>query len=370
MTEAKKHKPETVVIKIGTNVITGSNGLLDLEVMEALTADIAAERKKGNRLIMVSSGAMGAGRSLLTLPEKSNPVSVRQILASIGQVKLIHHYSDLFEKHHLLCAQVLATKEDFRDRRHYLNMKHCFEALLEQGIIPIVNENDVVSVTELMFTDNDELAGLIAAMMNADSLMLLTSVEGIYSGSPNDPNSKVISKVEIGTSSKRSPIGELSTMITSEKSQFGRGGMQTKFSIASKLAKVGIRVYIANGKKRGMISDLLKGKELGTTFIPVKKTSGVKKWVATSESGAKAKVIINRGASEQLKRENAASSLLPIGVIRIEGTFQKGDIIKIESESGEGIGVGVAQYGSDIAASRLGKRGEKPLVHYNYLYLT
>jgi glutamate 5-kinase len=146
-------------------------------------------------VILVSSGAVASGRSLISVSEKSDAVAVRQLLASIGQVKLINTYSHLFEKFSILCSQVLVTKEDFRDRLHYLNMRNCLEILLQHQVIPVINENDVVSVTELMFTDNDELAGLIASMLNAQALIVLTNVDGIYTGDPKLESSSVIPRL-------------------------------------------------------------------------------------------------------------------------------------------------------------------------------
>src|SRR6195952_4461661 len=210
-----------IIIKIGSNVFTKENGLPDLERIEHLVGQIAAIKKQGKEVILVSSGAVASGRSLITISEKYDAIAARQLLASIGQVKLINTYSNLFERFNILCSQVLVTKEDFRDRMHYLNMKNCLEILLQHQVVPVVNENDVVSVTELMFTDNDELAGLIASMLNAQALIVLTNVDGIYDGDPKLPGSKVIEEVDEATP-------DFSSFVTSGKSQFGRGGMITK----------------------------------------------------------------------------------------------------------------------------------------------
>src|SRR5689334_19502768 len=186
---------QRIIIKIGSNVFTQENGLPNLQRIEHLVEQIAAIKKQGKEVILVSSGAVASGRSLITISEKYDAIAARQLLASIGQVKLINTYSRLFERFNILCSQVLVTKEDFRDRMHYLNMKNCLELLLQHQVIPVVNENDVVSVTELMFTDNDELAGLIASMLNAQALIVLTNVDGIYNGNPSAPGSSVIEEV-------------------------------------------------------------------------------------------------------------------------------------------------------------------------------
>src|SRR5882757_1853262 len=184
-----------IVIKIGSNVFTQHDGLPDLKRIGHLAEQIAEIKKQGKEVILVSSGAVASGRSLITVSEKHDSVAIRQLLASIGQVKLINTYASLFEQFNMLCSQVLVTKEDFRDRLHYLNMKNCLEILLQHQVIPVINENDVVSVTELMFTDNDELAGLIASMLNAQALIVLTNVDGIYDGDPKLPGSAVINEV-------------------------------------------------------------------------------------------------------------------------------------------------------------------------------
>ncbi len=296
-------KYKRIVVKIGTNVITRENGLLDLDVLQNIVRQISELKKQHLEIIVVSSGAMGAGRSLVKLSEKSNDVVRRQILASIGQPKLINTYAELFSKYNYICAQILATKEDFRDRIHYLNMKNCFTALLHDNIVPIVNENDVVSVTELMFTDNDELAGLIASMMNVDALVLLTNVNGIYDGNPKDKDAKLISTIDAAKSNFQS-------YISPEKSLFGRGGMITKCGIGHKMSLVGITTHIANGREENILSDIYNKKQVGTTFLLKKDASSVKRWIAHSEGYEKGSVFINNGAASALTSGNKANSLL------------------------------------------------------------
>lgn len=348
-----------IIVKVGTNVITEASGLLNLTILEQLVKQLVTLQKNGVSVILVSSGAMGAGRSLIRLKEDVNTVVKRQVLASVGQIKLMETYLALFQKHGSLCSQVLVTKEDFRDRTHFLNMKNCFEALLGSGVVPIVNENDVVSVDELMFTDNDELAGLIACMMDTDSLILLSNVDGIYDKNPTEKNAQLIHKVDSKTSIQK--------FIAPTKSSFGRGGMATKAKTTKRLAAMGISTFIANGRRENVLLDLLEGKEVGTEFIRAeKKPSGIKRWIASSEGNEKGVVTINAGAEKILKEKIA--SLLPVGITKIEGEFQKGDMLKIQNENGEGVGYGVAVYGSAAAKKIIGKSGEKPLIHYNYLF--
>ncbi|RFZ84644.1 glutamate 5-kinase [Mucilaginibacter terrenus] len=350
-----------VIVKIGSNVITQPNGLPDQERLSHLVDQVAAISKQGIEVILVSSGAVASGRSLIKVGDKHDAVAARQLLASIGQVKLINTYAQLFEKYDTLCSQVLVTKEDFRDRVHYLNMRNCLEILLQNQVVPVINENDVVSVTELMFTDNDELAGLIASMLNAEALIVLTNVDGIYTGDPKLPGSEVIQEVT-------SEGIDLSSFVSSARSQFGRGGMITKSSIAHKVAQLGITVHIANGTTDDILTELLAGKAVHTRFVPEKKKSGKKKWLAHAENAATGVVQVNEGARSVLL-SNKASSLLPVGIIEIIADFKKGDIIRILDEHNKLIGLGQAEYGADKARELQGLKKQRPLVHYDYLYL-
>lgn len=351
-----------VVIKLGTNVLTRSDGLLDMTTISHLVDQIAALKKSGVQVILVSSGAVGAGRSLVKVPTHLNKVVQRQVLSAVGQVRLLNIYMQFLNNYQLFCAQVLATKEDFRDRTHYLNMKACFNGLLRDNIIPIVNENDVISVSELMFTDNDELAGLVAAMTNADALLILSNVDGVYDGHPDDTTSRVIP--EISASNKK-----ILESIAPSRSSFGRGGMQTKLRIAQKAAKVGINTYIANGKRSNIILDIAKNNYIGTLFKAKEQLSNVKKWIAYNELERKGVVVINAGAASVLCSEEKISSLLPIGITAINGTFKKGDIIQIITEEQQVIGNGIAQYDVEKALNYIGKKGKKPLIHYDYLFI-
>ena len=352
---------QRIVIKIGSNVITQENGLPDLPRITHLVDQIAAIKKQGIEVILVSSGAVASGRSLITVAEKSDAVAARQVLASIGQVKLINTYSHLFEQFQILCSQVLVTREDFRDRMHYLNMKNCLEALLQYEVIPVVNENDVVSVTELMFTDNDELAGLIASMLNANALIILTNVDGIYNGDPKAAGSAVIDEVSGNEL-------DFSSFVSSGRSQFGRGGMITKSTMAQKTAQLGISVHIANGKRDQILTGVLENQVTHTRFIPNKTASGKKKWIAHSEKSATGSVLINAGAKAALI-SNKATSLLPVGIVGVITDFKKGDIIKLIDDTDKLIGLGIAEYGADKARERVGQKNQKALVHYDYLYL-
>ena len=353
-----------IAVKIGSNVLTRKDGTLDITRMSALVDQVAELHHAGMEIVLISSGAVASGRSEVKVGKKLDSVSARQLYSAVGQAKLINRYYELFREHGLKCGQVLTTKENFGSRTHYLNQKHCMEVMLEHGVIPIVNENDTISVTELMFTDNDELSGLIATMMGMDALIILSNIDGIYNGNPADPASRVIPVVERGKT-------DLASYVQTGRSSFGRGGMLTKCHIAQKVADEGILVVIANGKRSNILVDLLKDPEAipCTRFLPaVKPVSSVKKWIAHSEGFAKGEIHINKGAEEALLAPKATSLLL-VGVTQVVGDFEKDDIVRIVNEEGNLFGVGCAGYGSEEARTLIGSRDLKPLVHYDYLYI-
>ncbi|MCH7401974.1 glutamate 5-kinase [Belliella kenyensis] len=349
------------VIKIGSNVLTTAEGKPDFGRMSHLSAQVATLIQGGTKVILVSSGAVAFGRQELKLSDKINPVIRKQIWASMGQIELIKTYKSLFSEHQIAISQILVTKEDFRDRKHFLNMKNCLLGLLDQNIIPIVNENDTVAITELMFTDNDELASLTAAMVDADSLILLTNVDGIYTGPPSEPSSELIERVDAFSDN-------LSSYISATKSSFGRGGMLTKLNMAKRSASLGIQVIIANGKKDHILSKIQNNQGSFTYFEPSKIKHATKKWLAHGEQYYKGEVTINDGAKNALTSQKI-SSLLPIGVIDVKGEFEKGDILRIIDQEGQRLGLGRAEYGSKATQEKIGLKNQKPIIHYNYLYI-
>ena len=255
-----------IVVKVGSNVLTRLDGKLDVTRMSAIVDQLAWLRRQGYEVILVSSGAVACGRRELTVDHLLDSVEQRQLFSAVGQVKLVGLYYDLFREYGIHVGQVLTMKENFQPGEQYENQRACMTVMLENDVLPIVNENDTVSVTELMFTDNDELSGLIAQMMQADTLILLSNIDGIYDGHPDDPQSTLIPRVEPGT--------DLSQYIKAEKSAFGRGGMHSKYTTASKISQAGIRVIIANGEREDILIDLMEHKEQTphTEFIPITKS--------------------------------------------------------------------------------------------------
>lgn len=251
-----------IVIKIGSNVLTRDDGKLDITRLSGLVDQIAWLRQRNYEVILVSSGAVASGRGELKTNHQLDSVEQRQLFSAVGQVKLINLYYDLFREFGIHIGQVLTMKGNFETEREFENQRACMEVMLENEVLPIINENDTVCVTELMFTDNDELSGLIATMMNAKTLVILSNIDGIYDGNPKDECSKVIRKVYPGE--------DLSKYISAEKSSAGRGGMESKCNIAIKTADAGIRVMIANGNTEDILIKLAQDPEntVHTEFIP------------------------------------------------------------------------------------------------------
>ena len=251
-----------IVIKVGSNVLTRKDGKLDVTRMSAIVDQIAWLRRQGYEVILVSSGAVACGRRELTVEHLLDSVEQRQLFSAVGQVKLVGLYYDLFREYGIHVGQVLTMKENFEPGEQYRNQQACMQVMLENEVLPIVNENDTVSVTELMFTDNDELSGLIAQMMDAETLVLLSNIDGIYDGHPDNPASRIIPRVEPGC--------DLSQYIKEEKSAFGRGGMHSKYTTAQKVQQAGIRVIIANGERENILGDLLQRLDSTphTEFLP------------------------------------------------------------------------------------------------------
>ena len=331
--ESKKYR--RIVIKIGSNVLTREDGRPDTTRISALVDQIAGLYRAGVEVILVSSGAVASGRSVLE-PRvgRIDTVSARQLFSAVGQVKLLNRYYDLFNEYGIVCGQVLTTKE-----------------------------SDTISVTELMFTDNDELSGLVAAMMDAEALVILSNIDGIYDGSPADPASQVIRRV--------APGRDLSQYIDTARSSRGRGGMTTKSRISSRVAGEGIEVVIANGRRDGILTDLvLTGRDVVCTRFEAapRPASGVKKWIASSEGFAKGALHLDAGAAAAISQSKAAS-ILAVGVTAVEGEFERDDIVRILSPEGAPLGVGRISCDSATARRNLGRKGLKPLIHCDYLYL-
>ncbi|MBQ9475905.1 MAG: glutamate 5-kinase [Bacteroidales bacterium] len=238
-----------IVVKIGSNVLTRADGNPDISRMSLLVDQMAAIRDAGHELIVVTSGAVACGRAVLHHEDELDKVEQRQLFSAVGQANVVSRYSSFFAAHGYNVGQVLIMKENFLREEEYANLKRCMRVMLEYGVIPVVNENDTVSVTELMFTDNDELSGLLAKMIGADLLVILSNMDGLYTGDPSDPASSLVPEVRVGQ--------DVSAYISASKSSAGRGGMESKCATALSLAEAGVKVIIANGKRDNVLTFLL-----------------------------------------------------------------------------------------------------------------
>ena len=252
-----------IVVKVGSNVLTTEKGKLNITRLSSLVDQIAWMKNHGYEVILVTSGAVACGRQELKVDHELDSAEQRQLFSAMGQVKLINLYYDLFREYNIHIGQILTMKENFVPGEQYTNQRNCMAIMLDNGVIPIVNENDTVCLTELMFTDNDELSGLIAQMMGAETLILLSNIDGIYTGNPKDPESEIIRKVK--------PEDNLDKYIQTSKSSAGRGGMESKYHTARTVAASGIRVMIANGNRENILPALLTETEntIHTEFIPL-----------------------------------------------------------------------------------------------------
>jgi len=353
-----------IVVKIGSQVLCDPGGALNLAVLSRLVDQLSSLAADGWQVLLVSSGAVSAGLGLAgeQMQRISDPVARKQVMAATGQVKLMETYRQLFLKYQLPVAQVLTSKSDFQTRRHYLNMRNCIDALLTAGIVPIVNENDVVAITELMFTDNDELAGLLAGMVNADLLCLLSTVNGVFDGDPDDPDTRCIPVWDDQSC-------QIEDIVLRGTSALGRGGMHNKISIARKVAKLGTEVFIADGADPEILQKILSKADAGTRFPALGESSPAKRWLASADDHAVGSVTINSGAENALLDSSRLTSLLPVGIEAVDGHFNRGDVIRIRNPAGRVLGCGRARYDHEEAARLMGQRGQRPLIHYDYLYL-
>lgn len=334
-----------LVVKLGTALLTGNSDHLDLGMMANLAGQIAQLYQQGLEIIVVSSGAIAAGRHKLKLAKDEKNVPFRQVLASVGQGYLINAYEQLFRWHDITIAQALLTKADISRRPSYLNARNTLLALLELRVIPIVNENDVVATDEIketQFGDNDNLSALVANLIDADLLILLGEVTGLYTADPLiDPNAELIPRVE--------KIDQhISRLAGASRSSTGIGGMKTKIEAAKLATESGVAVVIADGRQPEVIPRLVHGESIGTFFPPTTtKLESRKRWML-SGLASRGKIIVDAGATEAIKGQN--KSLLPAGIKEIAGNFQPGNVVEIVDAEGNCLAWGITNYSSaDVA---------------------
>jgi glutamate 5-kinase len=353
-----------IVIKVGTQAILSEKGYVLESTIISLVEQIVDLQQKGHHVVLVSSGAVGTGRRIardLLSREYGNSLAEKQVLASLGQPELIHSYATYFLKKSVLTAQLLLTKQDFQTRQHYLNIARILrEVLNHNNIIPIINENDTVAIEELMFTDNDELAGLIAAQIDADKLIILTSVQGVYDSLPSDPDAKLIPVINPEDKWQK---------VSAVKSAHGRGGMVSKLSTARKMSELGIMTHIVHVNESEVLSRIVNNEQIGTQVLPFKKKTNIKRWLAVNYHKSPAQIVVNTCLFELLKDKSKVLSILPVGIEKSQGEFQKGDLITILAPNGKKIGVGQAKYGTDKLKEYIGQNGKPVFIHYDHLVI-
>ena len=338
-----KMRKERIVIKIGTNLLTEKLCGLRTDFISHIARQIAELKKQGKDVLIVTSGAIGAGCMELNA-RKTREIEVRQALAAVGQSTVMRAYHDALSKYGIKVAQILITYEDFSNRKRYLNLRRAIEKLLSLGVIPVINENDPISVDEIgaTFGDNDRLSALVASKVNANMLIMLSDIDGLYDKNPKtNKDAKLIRNVTGITKEIEKAAGK-------SGSAFAIGGMITKIKAARIAIDSGCNVIICNGKKKGILDKGIKGKQ-GTLFIAKGKLSNKDRWIKFSK--AKGKILINECAVDVLKKGKA--SLLAVGVDKIAGSFNKNDIIEISN-----IAKGITDYSSDELKKIKGKKGK------------
>ena len=416
----------TIVIKIGSQSLLAKKGSgLDEALMGALISQIAELKKAGHMVYLLSSGAVAAGRSIWCKRDGADQTAVRQILAGLGQVELMQRYKQIAQKYQLQVVQLLLTKSDFIQRSHYLNLERLLLRMRSfPELLPIINENDSTSVDELMFTDNDELAGLLSRQLGADLLVLLTEVAGIYEGNPPKNGEKNGDLLPIPVLRCEGPWPKLEG-----KSDSGRGGIGSKLETVKKMSRAGVLSIVAAAREpdvvlqivgealglRTALRDLSDGgvngsatnaraesiaapierwaaacaarPQLGTAVLPApwalaqwagigldkeprRTKRGLRKWLAVRNLAAgEARIVVHAGLAEKLEGERQLISILPVGILRYEGEFRKGDLIDIYSERGKKLGIGLSRYSHIQLAKTMAQKNGAVLIHYNYLHV-
>ena len=346
------NQAKRIVIKIGTNVLTKKNNVLNLKRVESLIKDIASLKKKGKEIFLVSSGAIGAGMGRLQLKRRPQTIPLQQATAAVGQSQLMFIYDKLFRRYKQVVGQVLLTQEDLTDRKRYLNARNTLRTLLSLNVIPVINENDTVAVDEIKVGDNDILSALVTNLVEADLLIILSDIDGFYTGDPKkDKKARLILEVEKITA-------QIESMASGTTMETAIGGMQTKIQAAKMVIKAGEAMIIANGTKNNILSKLFAGEKTGTLFLSEMQDKMVsrKRWIAFRLS-VKGIILLDKGAKEALVSKG--KSLLPPGVVGYKGKFQLGDVVSIQDDKGREIARGMTNYSHDELEKIKGKKTQE-----------
>ncbi|MEJ8553392.1 glutamate 5-kinase [Tepidibacter sp. Z1-5] len=361
-----------IVVKIGTSTLTHSTGLLNLNTMENIVRQLVNIHNQGIEVVLVTSGAIGAGMGKLGLKSKPKTIPQKQAAAAVGQGILMHMYEKLFSEYGKIAAQILLTSEDMSDRKRFLNARNTFFSLFNQKVIPIVNENDAIAIDEIKFGDNDTLSAMVTTLVDGDLLLVLSDIDGLYNANPKtNINAKLISYVEEITEKIKCSAGDAG-------SNLGTGGMITKLKAAEIAVSSGASMIIANGSILNIINRIFQGENIGTFFQATKNPLQSKKsWIAYN-TAAKGKIIIDDGAKKAILEKR--KSLLPSGVKSVNGKFNKGDVVYIVDSEYKEIARGITNYNSlDIdlikgiqtsdITDQLGYKNYDEIIHVNNLVI-
>ena len=340
-----------VIIKIGSRVLTDDDGRLDMEVIRRICSQIAEARAAGRQVVLVSSGAIAAGRSELGMTEKPRTIPQKQAAAAIGQTRLMRAYQEALAPHGLKAAQVLLTSEDLATRQRFLNARATLGALLEFGVVPVINENDTVVVDEIKFGDNDNLSALVTNVAEAHLLLILTDIDGFYSADPrSNPEAYLIPLVKTVTREMERAAGGSGSTV-------GTGGMATKLAAARKAAKNGVPTILVPGKRDGIIADALNGCEVGTLFLPSSRGLNQRKhWIAYTLRPT-GRITVDGGARDVLEKKG--KSLLPSGIVAVEGRFERGACVRVCGPDGREFARGLADYSAADIRRIAGRRSSE-----------
>ena len=350
---------QRIVIKVGTSTLTDENGQLDLQKMKKIVVEISNLQDKGFDVILVSSGAVGAGMGLLEIEERPKLLSEKQMLSAVGQVTLMQVYQTFFKKYDKLIGQLLLTKGEFSNRKRYLNVRNVCNAFLDKKIIPIINENDAIVSDELKVGDNDTMSALVSGLIDADLLIILSDIDGLYNKNPRKYEDANLIHI-VGDINE-----DIKNMAGSEGSKFGTGGMITKIIAAEMVTKIGTSLVIASGDDPRNITRIVEKENIGTLFVKKNKKISLKKYWLAYGPNKEGALTIDDGAKTALKN---GKSLLSVGIKSVEGSFDKGAVIEIENLEGKVIATGISNYSAEEINLIKGAKSEniEEILGYKY----
>ncbi len=352
---------QRIVVKVGTSTLTNENGHLDIEKIRKIVLELSNLQDKGYDVILVSSGAVGAGMGLLNINEKPKTLAEKQMLSAVGQVSLMQIYQTLFKEHNKIVGQLLLTKEEFSNRKRYLNMRNVCNAFLKRKIIPIINENDAIvsNALKIKVGDNDTMSALVSGLIDADLLIILSDIDGLYNKNPRKYEDANLIHI-VGDINE-----DIKKMAGAEGSKFGTGGMITKIIAAEMVTKIGTSLVIASGDEPKNITRIVEKENIGTLFVKKNKKISLRKYWLAYGPNKEGALTIDNGAKSALKN---GKSLLSVGIKSVEGTFDKGAIVEIEDLKGKVIATGISNYSSEEINLIKGEQSEniEEILGYKY----